>query len=631
MDGPFNSNSNSNNPRTLLCFILFYMHVSVFATNHNHNNPFTTTAFLNRYWNKHITNNYTKPQFLFSKASSLTLIDSAKLAKSLVNPNFTINDSFCSLAKLYCPVESLRQSNISKLDANFAHYTNKNFANYGTSKLSGLDSFKNYSDGINTPNESFKTYSKSANGHSEGFASYGKDANVAVDNFTSYGTSSTGGSGEFNNYEDRTNVPNLKFISYNSDTKAHKLRFTTYSDDTNSGSEGFISYSKNGKSAKNEFVQYAENANIIGSNFNGYSESGNKGNDSFKAYGDSGNNPHNNFKNYGSGGVSESENFVNYRDKANVGVDSFQSYARNSSYGKVGFVNYGNTFNLGNSSFKDYGKGSKGANTAIDFKSYNLDRSFIGYIQKGVTFASYNNVTSNNVGSSRSEVSLNKWVEPGKFFREAMLREGNVMIMPDIMDKMPKRTFLPRTISSKLPFSTLGLSTMKRIFHASDNSPTERMLVNAATECERAPSRGETKSCVGSIEDMIDFATSVLGRNVVARTTENVGGSKQEIMIGRVKGINRGQLTKSVSCHQSLYPYLLYYCHSVPKVKVYEADILDVKSKTIINHGVAICHIDTSAWSPSHAAFVSLGSSPGKIEVCHWIFENDMSWSVNDI
>lgn len=101
-------------------------------------------------------------------------------------------------------------------------------------------------------------------------------------------------------------------------------------------------------------------------------------------------------------------------------------------------------------------------------------------------------------------------------------------------------------------------------------------------------------------------------------------------MIGKVKGINGGKITRAVSCHQSLFPYLVYYCHSVPKVRVYEADILDLKSKAKINHGIAICHVDTSDWSASHGAFVALGSGPGKIEVCHWIFENDMNWTVSD-
>jgi hypothetical protein len=141
---------------------------------------------------------------------------------------------------------------------------------------------------------------------------------------------------------------------------------------------------------------------------------------------------------------------------------------------------------------------------------------------------------------------------------------------------------------------------------------------------------GETKRCVGSLEDMIDFATSVLGHNVTVRSTESVNGSGKNVMVGQVRGINGGKVTESVSCHQSLFPYLLYYCHSVPKVRVYEADLLDPESKVKINHGVAICHLDTTAWSPSHGAFMALGSGPGRIEVCHWIFENDMTWTTAD-
>ena len=139
------------------------------------------------------------------------------------------------------------------------------------------------------------------------------------------------------------------------------------------------------------------------------------------------------------------------------------------------------------------------------------------------------------------------------------------------------------------------------------------MMTDTLEECDRAPSEGETKRCVSSAEDMTDFATSVLGHNVVLRSTENVSGSKKEIMIGEVKDIDGGQVTQSVSCHQSLFPYLVYYCHSVPKVRVFEADILDPSSKAKINHGVAICHLDTSAWSPTHGAFLALGSGSGPV------------------
>lgn len=607
------------------------------ATTSKQPNPFTHTASLIRYWESHISNNLPKPTFLFSKASTLNPIDSAILTKLAAQNSLSSHfSSFCSLANLYCSFDALTQTPGEHLvtgqskDANFAGYANKNFANYGTSQLGGADSFKNYSDGLNSPKDSFKKYSKDSHSHSEHFTSYAHDANVANDIFTGYGAGAAGGSGEFNSYHDRVNVPNLRFTSYDSSSNNHKLSFTGYSDDTNAGSETFTSYGKNGKGNPNEFNNYGENSNIVGSGFTGYGESGNGANDSFIGYGLSGNNPHNNFKSYGAGGKSGIDSFSSYRNRANVGDDSFQTYARNSNSGKVSFSNYGKSFNLGNDSFKEYGAGSTGR-TTVGFNSYSLGRTFKDYAKSGVTFAEYSNFTTVATASNASGgTSVNRWVEPGKFFRESMLKQGNVMVMPDIKDRMPQRSFLPRPILSKLPFSTSRMLELKEIFHARDNSTMEGVITNALTECERAPSPGETKRCVGSVEDMIDFSVSVLGHNVVVRTTENVSGSKQKVMIGKVSGINGGRVTESVSCHQSLYPYLLYYCHSVPKVRVYEADIVDVENRNKINRGVAICHLDTSSWSPGHGAFVALGSSPGHTEVCHWIFENDMTWTVAD-
>ena len=170
-------------------------------------------------------------------------------------------------------------------------------------------------------------------------------------------------------------------------------------------------------------------------------------------------------------------------------------------------------------------------------------------------------------------------------------------------DKMPARSFLPRAIASKLPFSSSVLTEIKGIFYAREGSVMERVIVNALKECERAPSKGETKRCVGSAEAMIRFTSSVLSHNIVVRTTKNVNRSSKSVMIKTIKGINDGQVTEPVSCHQ--------------------IDIVDMDTKAKINHGVAVCHIDTSAWGPEHGAFLALGSSPGKIEVCHWIFEND--------
>ncbi|KAF6148702.1 hypothetical protein GIB67_013501 [Kingdonia uniflora] len=590
-------------------------------------NPFTAKAYLIRYWDNKISNKLPKPAFLISKASPLTALDLAKLTKLADSHSLSSNlPSFCSSANLFCFSDLSQISQKHDKDVDFKKYSNENFTNYGTTRPGGVDSFANYSDGENIPVNSFRRYSRNAAGHNEKFTGYSFEGNVADDSFNTYGVGATGGTGEFKNYDTNINVPHSQFTSYTAEANGHEQKFTSYSQNANAGDQDFKSYGKNGNGLPNEFTSYGASSNVIGSTFTGYGENANVAQDKFTSYAFDSNNPTNTFRSYGENGNAGTEDFTSYRDQANVGDDKFTSYAKNSNAAKVNFANYGKSFNEGTDSFKGYGKGAPSSTTG--FKIYGPNNTFADYTPKRTTFAKYSNLTA--ASTTESGKTVNRWVEPGKFFREAMLKEGTVMPFPDIKDKMPKRSFLPRSISSKLPFTSAHLTELKQIFHARENSTMETLLTDTLHECERSPSMGETKSCVKSIEDMIDFAVSVLGNDIVVRTTDNLKGSKKDVMIGTVKGINGGKVTKSVSCHQSLFPSLVYYCHSVPKVRVYEAEILDVNSKAKINKGTAICHVDTSSWSTTHGAFVALGSKPGLIEVCHWIFENDMTWATSD-
>ncbi|KAM0018835.1 putative BURP domain-containing protein [Helianthus debilis subsp. tardiflorus] len=593
-------------------------------------NPFSPKSSLTRYWKTQISNKHPIPNFLLSKASPLPPLEFSLFTKLASNNSLSSHlSSFCYSANLFCFYDATVSNSGHPKDSNFAVYDGKGFSNYGSGRLGGGDTFKNYSENTNFATSGFTKYSGGSTGHREGFNSYATDANVANSNFTSYAGDATGGNGEFNSYMPRVNVPDLRFTTYSGNGNNHPLTFKSYVDDTNSGNQQFVNYARNGNGVPVGFTSYGDTSNVVGSTFSHYGELANGGNDSFKAYSSNANNPKNEFKSYGGGGGNAgSDTFVSYRDRANSGTDSFVSYGRKANSGRSVFVNYGKSFNPGSDSFREYGKGATGQHTG--FSTYSLNTTFKEYSKTGVSFGQYAKPGLKEGLNKVSGSLVNKWSEPVKFFREKMLKKGTVMMMPDIVDKMPRRSFLPRAITTKLPFASDKLSDVKEVFQARDNSILERVLSNTLSECERAPSPGETKRCVGSIEDMVDFAVSVLGHDVVVRTTENVRGSKKEVMIGEVKGVNGGKLTKSVSCHQSLYPYLMYYCHSVPKVRVYVAEILDVSSKAKINTGVAICHIDTSSWSPGHGAFIALGSGPGKIEVCHWIFENDMTWTTAD-
>ncbi|XP_057810976.1 polygalacturonase-1 non-catalytic subunit beta-like [Salvia miltiorrhiza] len=597
-------------------------------------NPFTPKSYVIRYWKNHISNDLPKPSFLLDKASPLTAAEFAafsKLAGDPISLSARLRD-FCLRANLFCFPDSPPPSVQKYSDnVNFTSYVGMNFTNYGGDRIGSADSFVSYSDETNLATDNFRRYGRDSAAHTEAFASYGTDVNRPDHSFAGYGGGATGGGGKFTNYQADVNMPSLRFTAYSDSGNGRAQAFAEYSKNANSGSEGFTSYGKNGNGAANEFRNYGKNANVMASEFENYGRTGNGGRDEFASYGHDGNQPENNFNSYGNGGNGGGESFTSYRNESNVGVDDFRSYGKKSNAAEADFKLYGRSG--GSTSFAGYGKDASSQKT--NFKVYGVNTTFKTYNKEGVAFATYANESKGDVAASLraskgKRVNKPAAIEPGKFFREEMLRSGGVMPMPDIRDQFPRRSFLPRAVVSKLPFSTHAVGRLENIFHAGNGSSMASILVNSLSECERAPSSGETKRCVGSIEDMIDFSVSVLGRNVTVRTTENTRGSNGNIMLGKVEGINGGKITKSVSCHQSLFPYLLYYCHSVPKVRVYEADILDPKSKFKINHGVAICHMDTSSWDPDHGAFVALGSEPGKIEVCHWIFENDMTWNIAD-
>ncbi|XP_051149124.1 polygalacturonase non-catalytic subunit AroGP3 [Andrographis paniculata] len=616
----------------LFFFLLLSFNTVAFVLAGGAQNPFSPKGYAIRYWNNKIAKNgLPKPSFLIDKASPLTAADCAVFAK-LAGDATTLSGhlhDFCSKANLFCRFDSSPSLKKRKGNEDFDRYNDRDFSNYGSGRLGAGDSFRTYSEEFGLDTNNFRRYSRRSVGHSDGFASYARKKNMPEQSFNGYGTMSAGGKGEFSSYDEEVNVPHVKFIAYSGRTDGRRQTFKEYATDANSGEEGFAGYSKESNGDKNEFASYATNSNVVTSDFKRYREFGNGGNDSFSSYGFDTNVPQNTFQNYATKGNGGIEKFDNYRADTNGGSDEFNSYGKKSSGEAIDFQNYAGKNSGGNSTFTSYARDADGQ--TVDFKVYGQGRTFKEYAKEGVMFSQYTNTSSAAMAaaaiSGRGKKVNSSVVEPGRFFREEMLKKGTIMPMPDIRDKMPRRSFLPRSISSKLPFSTSKITELQKIFHAGKDSSMAKMMRNSLMECERAPNPNETKQCVASIEDMIDFATSVLGRNLTVRTTESTRGYNSKIMIGGVKGIGGGEVTASVSCHESSFPYLVYYCHAVPKVRVYEAEILDPESRARMNLGVAVCHLDTSSWSPTHGAFLALGPGPGKIEVCHWIFHNDMTWT----
>ncbi|KAM0906400.1 hypothetical protein ACQ4PT_016816 [Festuca glaucescens] len=395
------------------------------------------------------------------------------------------------------------------------------------------------------------------------------NGNVVTANFTSYAGGATGGSGSFTAYATETNAPDSKFTNYDAGANGRARGFTTYSQDANTGTNNFAGYGKSGNRLRETFTSYGNGTNVLSSGFANYGKSANGATDTFTG---------------------------------------FTSYAKGANGGAAEFRSYGGSGNQGSVAFKGYGEGTN-PNHHIGFKAYAGDNTtFKGYAKTGVDFKEYHNTSGGAATAMLAETATSghqhmKW------------------------DKMPPRAFLPRDIAMRIPFQPNAVS---EVFMVPLDTAMGKAVASTVSECERPPSQGETKRCATSAEDIVDFAVEMLGNDIVVHSTASTAGSGGDIRLGNVTGVDGGKVTRSVSCHQSLFPYLVYYCHSVPKARVYQADIMAADSDQKINHGVAICHVDTSDWSRTHGAFIALGGKPGETEVCHWIFEGDMTWTVAD-
>ncbi|XP_043700480.1 polygalacturonase non-catalytic subunit AroGP2-like [Telopea speciosissima] len=212
------------------------------------------------------------------------------------------------------------------------------------------------------------------------------------------------------------------------------------------------------------------------------------------------------------------------------------------------------------------------------------------------------------------------------YFRESMVTKGGLMPVPDLRDPMSYKSFLPRSLASKIPFSFARMEDLKKLFGVVDESKMDEYIQGTLNICQKSPVRGEQCTCVISGEDLIDFVVKKLGHHVHIWSTENVEGSYENVTIGVVNLIYENLSEPPTLCHSLPFPFQVYYCHVFQKVKLYAVEI---KAQRKVNHAIMACHYDTSTWDPNHLAFKLLGFGPGLIEVCHWINQNGVVWTKN--
>lgn len=190
--------------------------------------------------------------------------------------------------------------------------------------------------------------------------------------------------------------------------------------------------------------------------------------------------------------------------------------------------------------------------------------------------------------------------------------------------------FLPREEVELIPFSLSKLPFLLQHFGFSPASSQAKAMEDTLKQCLIIkPIQGETKFCATSLESMLDFVHEIFGSrtNFKALSTQNFAKSGSVLQNYTIVYEPREVLApKMVACHTMPYPYVVYYCHhQESESKVFQVSLRG-ENETNIVEAAAVCHMDTSQWSPNHASFRVLGINPGSSPICHFFPADNLVW-----
>lgn len=224
-----------------------------------------------------------------------------------------------------------------------------------------------------------------------------------------------------------------------------------------------------------------------------------------------------------------------------------------------------------------------------------------------------------------TETQLHEDPQVALFFLERDMHPGTKMNL-HFTTSSNTATFLPRKTAESIPFSSDKLPEILDQFSVKPESAEADIIKETIEECEKPGIRGEEKYCATSLESMVDFSTSKLGKNIQAVSTEvEKGTTMQKYTI--LPGVKKLAGDKSIACHKQNYVYAVFYCHATKTTRAY---IVPLEGADGVNaKAVAVCHTDTSEWNPKHLAFQVLKVKPGTIPICHFLPSDHIVWVPN--
>ncbi|CAN6164194.1 unnamed protein product [Urochloa humidicola] len=79
-------------------------------------------------------------------------------------------------------------------------------------------------------------------------------------------------------------------------------------------------------------------------------------------------------------------------------------------------------------------------------------------------------------------------------------------------------------------------------------------------------------------------------------------------------------------CHEVTYPYAVFYCHTINPTAAYLVTLAAEDRASPAMEALAVCHLDTSLWSPRQPFLVAHNLRPGDAAVCHFLSKLSIVW-----
>ncbi|XP_039065060.1 BURP domain protein RD22-like [Hibiscus syriacus] len=231
-------------------------------------------------------------------------------------------------------------------------------------------------------------------------------------------------------------------------------------------------------------------------------------------------------------------------------------------------------------------------------------------------------VASEQFRGNENSLHGNAAMNETMYFFQEDLHPGNMVKLPILTKEKDSATFLTQQVADSIPFSTEKFPEILNYFSFESESIEAKSMEQTIKGCEREVMQGEHMFCATSFESFVGSSVSMLGENIQLLANELEKEPNEPVFtIGR--GIqNMGE--EELVCHKMQYPYAVFLCHSIDRTVVYKVPLVGTdgtKAKAL-----AICHKDTSAWSPNHPAFQILNIKPGTVPICHFVIRDTLIW-----